>query len=115
MARLLLEQFSPSSGQFLLEPSEWARLLPNLGSSWVQKQQLKTYLPLLIEYALFEAEEMFQVPPIDSDREDGLKPEKITGNIHVQDVHFSYPTRPEVKVLDGINLEVCLLLSEEFF
>lgn len=47
-----------------------------------------------------------RVPPIDGDRTDGLRPKEITGNIHVQDIHFSYPTRSEVKVLDGVNLEV---------
>ncbi|MEL6657118.1 MAG: ABC transporter transmembrane domain-containing protein [Bacteroidota bacterium] len=30
----------------------------------------------------------------------------IEGNIHYKDVHFSYPTRPDVEVLKGIELEI---------
>jgi ATP-binding cassette subfamily B protein len=36
--------------------------------------------------------------------EGGLRPEKIEGRIRFEDVGFAYPTRPEGRVLDGIEL-----------
>ena len=36
----------------------------------------------------------------------GIVPEKAVGNIRVEDVHFSYPTRPDSAALHGISLEV---------
>uniref|UniRef100_A0A8V0XG86 ATP binding cassette subfamily B member 1 n=2 Tax=Gallus gallus TaxID=9031 RepID=A0A8V0XG86_CHICK len=47
-----------------------------------------------------------RVPPIDSYREDGEKPEKFGGNTRIKDVKFNYPNRPEVKILQGLNLAV---------
>ncbi|RMZ93879.1 multidrug resistance 1, partial [Brachionus plicatilis] len=43
---------------------------------------------------------------IDSFSEEGLRPEKVVGNIKFENVHFRYPNRPKVKVLNGFNLEV---------
>ena len=42
---------------------------------------------------------------IDSLSTNGLKPESLEGNIRFQDVHFSYPNRPECKILQGLTLE----------
>lgn len=39
-----------------------------------------------------------QKPNIDSFSEDGYKPEYIKGDIEFQNIHFSYPSRPEIKV-----------------
>lgn len=39
-----------------------------------------------------------QKPNIDSFSEDGYKPEYIKGDIEFQNIHFSYPSRPEVEV-----------------
>ncbi|XP_022083016.1 multidrug resistance protein 1A-like isoform X3 [Acanthaster planci] len=47
-----------------------------------------------------------QVPSIDSSSEKGLKPDSLTGDISFESVHFFYPSRPEVKVLNGLDLEV---------
>ncbi|NXA31903.1 MDR1 protein, partial [Eudromia elegans] len=52
-------------------------------------------------FMLFEA-----VPSIDSYSEEGLKPERFEGNITIKDVKFNYPNRPDVKVLQGLNLKV---------
>ncbi|XP_025923473.1 multidrug resistance protein 1-like [Apteryx rowi] len=52
-------------------------------------------------FMLFET-----VPSIDSYSEEGLKPERFGGNIAIKDVMFNYPNRPEVKVLQGLNLKV---------
>lgn len=43
---------------------------------------------------------------IDSSSESGLKPSNVVGNISFENVTFAYPTRQEVKVFDGFNLEV---------
>lgn len=42
---------------------------------------------------------------IDSTSREGLKP-NIQGNVSFQDVHFSYPTRPDDTVLDGLSVEI---------
>nr|XP_054767522.1 ATP-dependent translocase ABCB1-like [Lytechinus pictus] len=47
-----------------------------------------------------------QVPTIDCFSNDGKKPEKITGQVTFEGVHFSYPSRASVKVLNGVNLKV---------
>ncbi|RMC04951.1 hypothetical protein DUI87_18129 [Hirundo rustica rustica] len=52
-------------------------------------------------FMLFE-----RVPSIDSYSEEGDKPETFEGNITIKDVAFNYPNRPEVKILQGLNLKV---------
>ncbi|CAJ1951172.1 unnamed protein product [Cylindrotheca closterium] len=43
---------------------------------------------------------------IDSSSDDGLKPANVVGNISFENVTFAYPTRQELNVFDGFNLEV---------
>ncbi|XDB49850.1 hypothetical protein ABFV05_003466 [Capra hircus] len=38
--------------------------------------------------------------------ERGHKPDNIKGNLEFKDVHFSYPARPDVQILKGLNLRV---------
>ncbi|KAK1172557.1 hypothetical protein AOXY_G5169 [Acipenser oxyrinchus oxyrinchus] len=45
-------------------------------------------------------------PKIDSFSERGYKPDQINGNIEFQNVHFTYPSRPDSKILKGVNLKV---------
>ncbi|EXJ92736.1 ATP-binding cassette, subfamily B (MDR/TAP), member 1 [Capronia epimyces CBS 606.96] len=45
-------------------------------------------------------------PTIDPWSEDGESLTEVEGNIEFRDVHFRYPTRPEVSVLRGLNLTV---------
>uniref|UniRef100_A0A8B9ZJQ8 ATP-binding cassette sub-family B member 5 n=1 Tax=Anas platyrhynchos TaxID=8839 RepID=A0A8B9ZJQ8_ANAPL len=45
-------------------------------------------------------------PQIDSYSETGYKPDHIKGNLEFQNVHFSYPSRPDVQILKGLNLKV---------
>uniref|UniRef100_A0A7M4EZZ8 ABC-type xenobiotic transporter n=1 Tax=Crocodylus porosus TaxID=8502 RepID=A0A7M4EZZ8_CROPO len=52
-------------------------------------------------FMLFE-----RVPIIDGYSKEGLKPEIADGNITSKEVMFNYPTRPEVKVLQGLNIKV---------
>ncbi|KAJ1734921.1 hypothetical protein LPJ61_000821 [Coemansia biformis] len=45
--------------------------------------------------------------PIDAvDTETGRKADGIRGEIELEDVHFNYPTRPDVPVLQGLSLRV---------
>ncbi|XP_028718034.1 ATP-dependent translocase ABCB1 isoform X2 [Peromyscus leucopus] len=47
-----------------------------------------------------------KVPEIDSYSTEGLKPNTLEGNVKFNEVKFNYPTRPDIPVLQGLNLEV---------
>ncbi|XP_037914753.1 ATP-dependent translocase ABCB1 isoform X2 [Hermetia illucens] len=47
-----------------------------------------------------------QVPTIDPLNAKGLRPLRALGNISFKNVFFQYPTRPDVKVLEGLNLSI---------
>nr|CAD7601337.1 unnamed protein product [Timema genevievae] len=47
-----------------------------------------------------------RVSPINSTSEDGIKPTGIKGSITFSNVHFQYPSRADVKVLQGLNLTI---------
>uniref|UniRef100_A0A8C5WKG4 ATP binding cassette subfamily B member 4 n=1 Tax=Leptobrachium leishanense TaxID=445787 RepID=A0A8C5WKG4_9ANUR len=47
-----------------------------------------------------------RVPLIDSYSSAGEKPQNCDGNVSFQGVHFNYPTRPDIHVLQGLNLNV---------
>ncbi|XP_060726456.1 ATP-dependent translocase ABCB1-like [Tachysurus vachellii] len=44
--------------------------------------------------------------PIDSSSKEGYKPDSVQGDIEFKNIHFSYPSRKDVKILQGINLKV---------
>lgn len=46
------------------------------------------------------------VPKIDAMSDDGEKPTNIQGSITFKDVHFEYPSRSNVKILQGLNLTI---------
>ncbi|XP_043821901.1 ATP-dependent translocase ABCB1 isoform X2 [Dromiciops gliroides] len=56
------------------------------------------------------AYEVFRIidnnPSIDSYSISGHKPDNINGNLEFKNVHFTYPSRKEVKILKGLNLKV---------
>uniref|UniRef100_A0A3B3BHS7 ATP-binding cassette, sub-family B (MDR/TAP), member 4 n=1 Tax=Oryzias melastigma TaxID=30732 RepID=A0A3B3BHS7_ORYME len=45
-------------------------------------------------------------PIIDSYSEDGFKPDFIKGDIEFSNIHFNYPSRPDVKILENMSLSV---------
>uniref|UniRef100_A0A8C6MG71 ATP-binding cassette, sub-family B (MDR/TAP), member 4 n=1 Tax=Nothobranchius furzeri TaxID=105023 RepID=A0A8C6MG71_NOTFU len=45
-------------------------------------------------------------PSIDSYSNTGFKPDFIRGNIEFKNIHFNYPSRPDVKILDDMSLSV---------
>uniref|UniRef100_A0A1X7UDM9 Uncharacterized protein n=2 Tax=Amphimedon queenslandica TaxID=400682 RepID=A0A1X7UDM9_AMPQE len=56
------------------------------------------------------AGEIFEIidrePPINSDSDEGLKPDDFKPSITFKDVVFRYPARPDVPVLTGLDLQV---------
>ncbi|XP_051999478.1 ATP-binding cassette, sub-family B (MDR/TAP), member 4 [Xyrauchen texanus] len=56
------------------------------------------------------AHKVFQIidnePSINSFSDEGYKLDVVKGNIEFKNIHFNYPTRQDVKVLNGINLKV---------
>ncbi|CAF3084747.1 unnamed protein product [Rotaria sp. Silwood2] len=48
----------------------------------------------------------FHPSKINSDSETGLKKTDLVGDIRFTNVHFSYPSRPGVKILNGISFDV---------
>ncbi|XP_013189257.1 multidrug resistance protein homolog 49 [Amyelois transitella] len=47
-----------------------------------------------------------RVPKIDSLSKQGISPRRVIGEIALEDVHFSYPSRPDVKVLKGFSIHI---------
>ncbi|XP_050420409.1 ATP-dependent translocase ABCB1-like isoform X2 [Adelges cooleyi] len=47
-----------------------------------------------------------RVPKIDSYANSGLRPELVVGKIEVKNVCFRYPSRPEIKILDNLNIAI---------
>ncbi|XP_048117280.1 ATP-binding cassette, sub-family B (MDR/TAP), member 4 isoform X1 [Alosa alosa] len=45
-----------------------------------------------------------KVPAIDNSSEEGEQPDKFEGNVNFENVHFHYPSRPDVTVLKGLCL-----------
>jgi ABC-type bacteriocin/lantibiotic exporter with double-glycine peptidase domain len=45
-------------------------------------------------------------PEIDAESTEGRTPEDVRGHIRLEDIHFRYPTRPGVRVLRSLNIEV---------
>lgn len=43
---------------------------------------------------------------IDSMSEEGERPDQVIGDICFKDVHFKYPNRPHLKILNGLNLHI---------
>ncbi|GCC29142.1 hypothetical protein chiPu_0007579 [Chiloscyllium punctatum] len=43
---------------------------------------------------------------IDGFSEEGYKPDQIKGTVEFKNVHFNYPSRPDVKILNGLNLKI---------
>jgi ATP-binding cassette subfamily B (MDR/TAP) protein 1 len=48
------------------------------------------------------------VPEIDAESPEGLKPDtsKVKGHVRLENIHFRYPTRPTVRVLRDLSLQV---------
>ncbi|KAM4636208.1 ATP-dependent translocase ABCB1-like isoform 1-T2 [Discoglossus pictus] len=44
--------------------------------------------------------------PIDSSSDEGHKLERLVGHIEFKNIHFSYPSRPDIPILKGLNLKV---------
>jgi ATP-binding cassette, subfamily B (MDR/TAP), member 1 len=49
---------------------------------------------------------MDAVPEVDAESKEGKTPQNVRGHITIEDVHFRYPTRPGVRVLRGLNIDI---------
>ncbi|KAK4510318.1 RNA-dependent ATPase [Mucor velutinosus] len=47
-----------------------------------------------------------RVPDIDVDATSGLTPDKVVGAIEFKNVHFKYPTRPDLTILQDLSLNI---------
>ncbi|XP_048881337.1 ATP-dependent translocase ABCB1 isoform X27 [Brienomyrus brachyistius] len=57
--------------------------------------------------AAYEIYKTIDLPrPIDSSSKEGHKPETVKGDIEFKNINFSYPSRKDVKILQGVNLVV---------
>ncbi|XP_065575125.1 ATP-dependent translocase ABCB1-like isoform X2 [Artemia franciscana] len=54
--------------------------------------------------AIFQVIE--RIPGIDSTSDEGEQPNEFNGNIKFENIHFNYPSRPDVKILQGLNIEI---------
>ncbi|PON59409.1 ABC transporter [Parasponia andersonii] len=43
---------------------------------------------------------------IEPENLEGYKPEKIMGHVEIRDVHFAYPSRPDVMIFKGFSLKI---------
>uniref|UniRef100_A0AAR2LRQ8 ATP-binding cassette sub-family B member 5 n=1 Tax=Pygocentrus nattereri TaxID=42514 RepID=A0AAR2LRQ8_PYGNA len=57
-------------------------------------------------YAIYNTIDMVCPRPIDSSSKEGYKPDNIKGNIEFKNIYFSYPSRKNVKILQGMSLKV---------
>ncbi|XP_057948239.1 ABC transporter B family member 9-like [Malania oleifera] len=55
-------------------------------------------------YKMFET--IKRIPQIDAYETSGLVLEDIKGEIELKDVHFKYPTRPDMQIFSGLSLHV---------
>ena len=55
-------------------------------------------------YDIFQV--IYRKSPIDSCGNEGLKPKELTGQISFKNVFFNYPARKDVKILNGLDLEI---------
>ncbi|XP_057195494.1 ATP-dependent translocase ABCB1 [Triplophysa rosa] len=57
--------------------------------------------------AAYEVYKTIDMPrPIDSSSKDGHKPDSVKGDIEFKNIHFNYPSRKDVKILQGMSLKV---------
>ncbi|XP_018431832.1 PREDICTED: ATP-binding cassette sub-family B member 5 isoform X1 [Nanorana parkeri] len=57
--------------------------------------------------AAFEIYNIINKPRhIDSSSSEGHKPDKLTGHIEFKNIHFAYPSRPNVQILTGLDLKI---------
>lgn len=45
-------------------------------------------------------------PSVDRNAKTGLELDSVSGQLELKDVDFSYPSRPDIKILDNFNLIV---------
>lgn len=54
----------------------------------------------------YEVFQVIQRKPLIHNESKGKIPTKISGYIELRDIHFSYPSRPEKSILQGLSLSI---------
>lgn len=62
------------------------------------------------EHYLFKTS--FQKRLIDSSSKEGYKPDKLKGEIEFRNIHFSYPSRPDITVSVNFRCTCCTLILQ---
>ncbi|XP_056618525.1 ATP-dependent translocase ABCB1 [Triplophysa dalaica] len=57
--------------------------------------------------AAYEVYKTIDMPrPIDSSSKEGHRPDSVKGDIEFKNIYFNYPSRKDVKILQGMNLKI---------
>ncbi|NWW55276.1 MDR1 protein, partial [Pedionomus torquatus] len=100
IGRVLIVFFSVLVGAFSL-----GQAAPNL-ESLANARGAAYEVYQIINKAINIFKTSFQKRLIDSSSKEGYKPDNLVGEIEFRNIHFSYPSRPDVKILKGLNLKV---------
>ena len=87
----------------------WIGMRNGLGMGWTGlSQNIRTGFWTVPNYAQgpYFRPSPYRESPIDSCGDKGLKPKRLLGKISFRNVFFNYPARKEVKILDGLELDV---------
>ncbi|PVU87017.1 hypothetical protein BB559_006268 [Furculomyces boomerangus] len=71
-----------------------------------QSAQYLEIIPKVLVSGVRYTEALAISPKINVKDENGESPNEITGTVNTKDAEFTYPSRPDVKILKGVSLEV---------
>jgi len=82
----------------------WAIMMGGMGLATIANSLQAIIKGRVAGHHLFSV--IDRVPPIDSSSALGLKPDRCDGTVELHDVHFHYPSRPEVPIFSGYSLRI---------
>jgi ABC-type multidrug transport system fused ATPase/permease subunit len=82
----------------------WAVMMGGFGATGIITTLQVVQKGKVAGYKVFEV--IDRVPTIDSASDKGLRPAVCHGELELKDVHFTYPSRPDVPIFKGYSLKV---------